>query len=114
MNRTQILEITEAFPPAHGLTETLLNIDYKKHFNLYMDGVMIVCAVLVTLYQFLAAKWQENDCTERLQLAALTAYTWIREVAVPGVKNATVAVYQAGRNVRGFYEVISSPLFITL
>jgi hypothetical protein len=59
-------------------------------------------------------KWNAYNMTERVQLWSLAAYTWTREVAVPNVKKAAVATYQAGVKVREVYEMISSPLFITL
>jgi hypothetical protein len=112
MNSTAILSFTEAFPPAHKLTETLMDIDYKKHLNTYM--VLNVCAFIAVIATLIAEKWQQHDVTERLQIAALNGYTWTRNVAGPAVKNAAVAMYNAGQKVREVYEVISSPLFITL
>ena len=114
MNSTQIVAFTEGFPPAHKLTETLVNIDYKKHLNNYMDVVMNICAFVAVIATLIADKWAEYDCTERLQLAALNAYTWTRNVAVPAVKNAATVTYNAGAKVREVYDVINSPLFITL
>jgi hypothetical protein len=114
MNSTAILSFTEAFPPAHKLTETLMGIDYKKHLNTYMDAVLNVCAFIAVIATLISEKWQQHNVTERLQIVALNAYTWTRNVAVPFVKNAAVAMYNAGQKVREVYEVISSPLFITL
>lgn len=109
-----ILSLTEAFPPAYKLTETLMNIDYKKHFNSFMDAVEITLAFVAAIVTVMYDKWNAYDMNERVQLWSLTAYTWTREVAVPNVKNAAVATYQAGRKVREVYDVISSPLFIVL
>mgnify|MGYP003337865736 FL=1 len=114
MNTAQIVAFTEAFPPAHKLTETLVNIDYKKHLNTFMDAVMNLCAFIAVIATLIADKWQENDVTERLQIVALNAYTWTRNVAVPAVKNAATVTYNAGQKVREVYEVINSPLFVTL
>jgi hypothetical protein len=114
MNTAQIVAFTEAFPPAHKLTETLVNIDYKKHYNSFMDAVTNLCAFIAVIATLIVAKWQENDATERLQIAALNAYTWTRNVAVPAVQNAVTVTYNAGQKVREVYDVISSPLFITL
>ena len=90
------------------------NIDYKKHLNTFMDAVMNLCAFIAVIATLIADKWQENDVTERLQIVALNGYTWTRNVAVPAVKNAATVTYNAGQKVREVYEVISSPLFITL
>ena len=114
MNSAQILTFTEAFPPAHKLTETLVNIDYKKHYNSFMDSVEFVCAFIAAIATVLYDKWHQYDMTERTQIVALNAYTWTRNVAVPAVKNAATVTYNAGQKVREVYDVISSPLFITL
>ena len=112
--KTQILSFTEAFPPAHKLTETLMNIEYKKHLNSFLDGVQIACVFVAVIATLIYDKWMQNNMTERVQLWYLTVYTWTKEVAVPNVKNAATATYNAGAKVREVYEVISSPLFITL
>lgn len=114
MNSAQILTFTEAFPPAHKLTETLVNVDYKKHYNSFMDSVEFACAFIAAIATVLYDKWHQYDMTERVQLATLTAYTWTRNVAVPAVKNAATVTYNTGAKVREVYDVISSPLFITL
>ena len=114
MNTAQIVSFTEAFPPAHKLTETLVSIDYKKHLNTFMDGVETVIAFIAVIATLIAQKWVEYDCTERLQIAGLNAYTWTKEVAVPAVKNAVQKTYEMGVKVREVYEVVNSPLFITL
>jgi len=75
---------------------------------------MNVCAFIAVIATLIASKWQENDVTERLQIAALNVITWTRNVAVPAVKNAATVTYNAGQKVREVYDVISSPLFITL
>lgn len=111
---TQILSFTEAFPPAHKMTETLMNLDYKKHYNSFIDAVTNLCAFIAAIVTVLYDMWNKYDMTERVQLWTLTAYTWTREVAVPNMKNAAVTVYNTGKQVREIYNVISSPLFITL
>ena len=111
---SQVLSFTESFPPLHKVTETVINIDYKKHFHSFMDAVEFLCAFVAAIVTVLYDKWNAYNMNERVQLWSLTAYTWTREVAVPNVKNAASATYQAGKKVREVYEVISSPLFIVL
>jgi hypothetical protein len=111
---TQILSFTEAFPPAHKMTETLMQIDYKKLYNSYMDAVVNLCAFIAALVTIAYDMWNKYDMTERVQLWVLKGYTWTRETAVPAVKNAAIATYSTGCKVREVYEVINSPLFITL
>jgi hypothetical protein len=114
ITQSQVLSFTEAFPPAHKMTETLMNINYKKHLNSYMDAITNLCAFVAAIATVLYDKWNQYNMTERVQLWSLTAYTWTREVAVPAVKNAVTVTYKTGKNVREVYEVLSSPLFITL
>ncbi len=111
---TQILNFTAAFPPAHKMTETLMAIDYKKHLNSFMDAITNLCAIVAAIATVIYDKWNQYNMTERVQLWALTAYTWTREIAVPAVKNAAITVYNTGKQVREVYNLISSPLFITL
>lgn len=114
MNQAQILSFTEAFPPAHKLTEIVLNIQYRKHFNQFIDGVENVLIFLAAVYTVLRQKWVEHNVTERLQLAALNVKEFTLNVAVPSVHKAVTVTYNAGAQVRYVYELISSPLFITL
>jgi hypothetical protein len=111
--KDQILEFTAAFPPAHKLTEIVLNIDYRKHYNSLIDGVenaiVIIAAVATVLYQ----RWNENAMTERCQIAALLVKEFALNAAVL-VYKAAVATYQAGRQVREIYALITSDLFVTV
>jgi hypothetical protein len=106
MNKQQILDFTSAFPPAQKLTETLMEVDYKKHYNQFMDAVTIFCAFVAAVYTVLRTKWVEYDCTERCQIAALyvkeTAiklYNWVREVMIP-------FVIEIINDVRSFYNIV--------
>jgi hypothetical protein len=109
MNQTQILEFTSAFPPAHKLTETLMNIDYKKHLNSFLDAVVILCAFVAAVATVIRDKWQEHDCTERLQLFVLrvvelakTFYAWVMNVFVPNVKS----FYDDCRSIYNFVRTV--------
>jgi len=115
------MQTTQAFPPVNALIETMTNIDYKKHLNSFMDAVVIVCAFVAAVVSVTAQKWVEYDVTDRCLIALLNvkefglkAYTWSREIGIPAVEKFSGHVYQAGVNVRQFYDMISSPLFITL
>ncbi len=110
--KDQILEFTEAFPPAHKLTEIVLSINYHKHYNSFIDGVentvVIIAAIVTVLYQ----KWVENDVTERLLLVALNVKEFTLNVVAPIAYKVIVGMYQAGRQVREIYELITSDLFV--
>ena len=111
---SQVLSFVQPFPPLHKLTETLMNINYKKHFHSFMDAVEFLCAFVAAIVTVLYDKWNAHNMNERVQLWSLTAYTWTREVAVPNVKKAALNTYTFGKKVREVYDVISSPLFIVL
>jgi hypothetical protein len=111
------MQTTQAFPPVNAL----LAIDYKKHLNSFIDAVVIITAFVAAIASVTAEKWVEYDMSTRLQFALLTlkewaikGYQWSRTVAFPAIKKFSGQVYQTGVNVRQFYDMINSPLFITL
>jgi hypothetical protein len=88
-----LMELTKSFPPADDLLTKLQEIDYRKHFHNFMNAVEVFCLYVAAIAVVLYTKWQENDCTERLQLAFIrfinfckVAYNWLREVAIPETK----------------------------
>ena len=87
------MELTKSFPPADAFVEMMMEIDYKKHLNTFMDGVEIFCAFVAAVAIILAEKWQEHNMTERTQLFVLqviegakTFYAWVKNVFVPEFK----------------------------
>ena len=92
----------------------MMNIDYKKHFHSFMDAVEFLCAFVAAIATVIYDKWMQYNMNERVQLWFLSAYTWTREVAVPNVKKAALATYQAGVEVRNIYNAIRLPLMMTL
>lgn len=88
------MQLIKSFPPVDALIETLQNIDYKKHFNTFMDAVVIACAVVAAVATVIRDKWIEHNCTERLHLFVLnviekakTCYAWVTNVFVPECKS---------------------------
>ena len=88
-----IMELTKSFPPADAFVEMMMEIDYKKHLNTFMDGVEIFCAFVAAVAIIVAEKWQEHNMTERTQLFVLrvidgakTFWAWINTVFVPECK----------------------------
>ena len=87
------MELTKSFPPADAFVEMMTEIDYKKHYNTFMDGVEIFCAFVAAVAIIVAEKWQEHNMTERTQLFVLqviegakTFWAWINTVFVPECK----------------------------
>ena len=91
------MNLSQSFPPADALLDTLRRIDWQSLLNRYMDAVAVCCA-------FLVATWQHHRCHDRLRsageiLAALVAsgaawawetgrpaaILWVRETARPAV-----------------------------
>ncbi len=103
------MELTKSFPPADALIETLQEIDYRKHYNNFMDVVVTVCAFIAAVATVIRDKWQQYDCTERLQLFVLrvielakTFYAWVMNVFVPNVK----PFYDDCRSVYNFLRTV--------
>lgn len=111
MNRETILEFTSAFPPAHHLTKALMDFDYRKAFHTFMDGVVIVCAVIAALATVAKAKWVEHDMSERTALFveevkefSIKFYIWVVDVAVPEL----ISVRNEFRSYCSAYRLASS------
>jgi len=92
MTKVQVLDVTSAFPPVEGLCKFLMEIDYRKHYNQFMDFIVTVCAVVAAVYVVLSEKWEEHNMTERLQIVALNVkeysikgYQWTKNVGLPNV-----------------------------
>lgn len=117
----QVLDFTYDFPLIYDFSKNVIGFDYRKALNNFMSGVENVIVFLIAVGVVLRQKWMEYDCTERVQLFALQvkefvviAYTWMREVGAPAIANAIQFTYNAGVKVRELYNLVSSPLFITL
>lgn len=118
--QVQVLDFTYGFPPAYAMTKSIVSVNYRKYYNNFMNGVENVVTFLIAFGIVLRQKWMEYDCTERVQLTAMNAknfslisYRWMRDVAIPNVHGFALASYNAGVQTRRFYNLISSPLFIT-
>ena len=53
-----IMQLTKSFPPADAFVEMIQEIDYKKHYNNYMDFVINVCAIVAAVSTILWEKIQ--------------------------------------------------------
>jgi len=103
------MEFTKAFPPADALIETMLEIDYKKHYNAFMDAVVIACAFIAAIATVIRDNWVKYDCTERLQLFVLRCIelakifsAWVMNVFVPSVQS----FYDDCRSVYNFVRTV--------
>ena len=100
------MELTKSFPPADAFLEMMTEIDYKKHYNTFMDGVEIFCAFVAAVAMIIAEKWQEHNMTERTQLFVLrvidgakTFYAWVKNVFVPECQ-------EFYNDIRSFYNYV--------
>lgn len=103
------MNLTKSFPPVDALIEVLQEVDYQK---LYQDAkrfVIIAAAFVVAFVTFIIQKWQQYDCTVRLQLFVLrsielakTSYSWFLNVFVPEVKS----FYDDCRSVYNFLRTV--------
>jgi len=100
------MELTKSFPPADAFVEMMNEIDYKKHFNTFMDGVENLCLIVAAIATVIAQKWQEHNMTERTQLFVLrviegakTFYAWVKNVFVPECQ-------EFYNDIRSFYNYV--------
>ena len=107
-----VMELTKSFPPADAFVEMMMEIDYKKHYNTFMDGVEIFCAFVAAVAIIVAEKWQEHNMTERTQLFVLrviegakTFYAWVMNVFVPEFKALIKDIRALYTYVRTVWEV---------
>jgi len=104
----------KSFPPVDALIEFLQGIDYKKHYNSFMDTVVLICAIVFVLYTLACEKWVENRMTNRIKFAfrkvknyAKVSYTWMRNVAVPYVQTVVIPfVKDAINEVRSYRSAL--------
>jgi hypothetical protein len=87
----------KSFPPATALIAFFAGIDYKKHYNSFMDTVVMICAIVAAVYTVVSEKWVENRMTTRCKIAfravkkyAKVSYIWMRNVAVPYVQTVVI------------------------
>lgn len=100
------MEFTKSFPPVDALMNQVMNIDYQKLFKNSKTFVLTVAAIVYVIATLIAEKWQEYDCTERLQLfviriteLAKAFAVWVMNVFVPECKS----FYD---DCRSFYNVL--------
>ena len=86
-----------SFPPVDALIEFLQGIDYKKHYNSFMDTVVMVCAIVAAVYTLASEKWVEHRMSTRCKIAfravkkyAKVSYAWMRNVAIPYTQTVVI------------------------
>ena len=91
-----------------------MGIDYKKHYNSFMDTVVMVCAIVAAVYTLASEKWVEYRMTTRTKIAfravkkyAKVSYAWVRNVAVPYVQTVVIPfVKDAISEVRSYHSAL--------
>lgn len=68
MNQSKVLSFTSAFPPVEKMTETVMNFNYKRQFQVFVNALVNVCAFIAALATVVYQRWNEYDCSERVQL----------------------------------------------
>jgi hypothetical protein len=80
----------KSFPPATALISFLMGIDYKKHYNSFMDTVVMVCAIVAAVYTLASEKWVEHRMSTRTKIAFRAVKTWVRNVAIPYTQTVVI------------------------
>lgn len=109
----RLLDFTYTFPPVYSFTKHVVGLNYRKQFHSFMNGIETILIWIAAIAIVLYRKWIENNCTEHLQLFALSvkdfsvkAYTWFVQIGVPGIIVAVDVTHQAGVQSRRFYDQI--------
>jgi hypothetical protein len=105
----------QSFPPVDHLITTLSKIEYKKHFNNYMDIVetivLYVSAVSYVLFQKVSEWYQNGGKDSTIQLIQkirnflAVCYTWIRSEGYPKLKNLMNKIIQTYQDWKGLVTV---------
>jgi len=67
-----------------------MGIDYKKHYNSFMDTVVMVCAIVAAVYTLASEKWVEHRMSTRTKIAFRAVKTWVRNVAIPYTQTVVI------------------------
>ena len=90
-----------SFPPADALISFLRGVNYRKHYNSFMDTVEQMCLIIAAICIIIARKWQEHKVTEKLQIisafvivALVIIFEYLKETAWPIMKQMSQNVWQ--------------------
>ena len=107
------MTVSPSFPPVDALISFLRGVNYRKHYNSFMDSVENLCIIVAAVYIILAHRWREHKVTERLQtvagfiiVALAIVFAWVKETVWPIVNQTTQNVWQI------LYTVARPPLTV--
>ena len=100
-----------SFPPADALISFLRGVNYRKHYNSFMDTVEQICLIIAAVCIILARKWKQHEMTEKLQIFAGFAIVALAIVAAFVKETVWPIVKQTAQNVwQILYTVAHPPL----
>lgn len=107
------MESSQSFPPADAFLSYFRGVNYRKHYNSFMDTVEQICIIVAAICIIIGQQWRKHNVTERLQtlagfivagLAILSAF--VRESVWPIVKQMSQNVW------RILYTIAQPPLTV--
>ena len=104
---------SQSFPPADAAIEFLRQVDYRKHYNSFMDSVENLCIIIAAICIIIGQQWRKHRVSEKMQISA--AFVIAGSVILSAFVKETVApfVMQILQNVwRICYTVAQPPLTV--
>ena len=102
-----------SFPPVDALISFLRGVNYRKHYNSFMDFVESACLIIAAICIIIAQKWREHKVTEKLRtvagfviVALAIVFAWVKETVWPIVRQNAQNVW------RFLYTVARPPLTV--
>lgn len=107
------MNFSPSFPPADALLSYLQGVNYRKHYNSFMDSVENLCIIVAAICIILARKWREHRVTERMQTLAGFIVAGLAILSEFVMETVWPIVKQMSQNVwRILYTIAQPPLTV--
>ena len=107
------MTVSPSFPPVDALISFLRGVNYRKHYNSFMDTVEQMCLIIAAICIIIAQKWREHKVTEKLRtvagfiiVALAILFDYLKETVWPLMKQTARDVWQV------CYTVTRPPLTV--
>ena len=107
------MNFSQSFPPVDALISFLRGVNYRKHYNSFMDSVENLCIIVAAVYIILAHQWREHKVTEKLQIISAFVVVALAIVAAFVMETVWPLMRQNVQNVwRICYTIAHPPLTV--